>query len=341
MDFIDIFENIEKTIKKKSKSITDIDTNYYSVGYFENDKLIRLDQVGTGIPKETYVIWENGKIIEAHQFFLGFNSGKKISDKEQMSSSWFYTYENDLTKQVVWIEYEDRNYYNHGKMTVTYDYEYDNKGLLLIRQTVMGESEFWKKPETHISYDREKEIFLKTCTISKSSLIAVKSKISDNIISFKFNNHKTCLCKKCNKPLSFIASFNLLDKRFNLSSLELATITILHCFDCLEVQSYTIDSLQLPVANTKPFTEDSYEIKRASDPEIIENVFLKIGGQPIWIQNDEHPTCSKCRKTMKFVVEIQTDEELSNSIDTLAFGDSGRLYVFSCCDSVTTIPQWY
>ena len=67
---------------------------------------------------------------------------------------------------------------------------------------------------------------------------------------------------------------------------------------------------------------------------------MKIGVQPIWIQNDEHPICPKCGETMKFVVEILTDENLSNNIDTLAFGDSGKLYIFSCCNNVTTIPQW-
>ena len=341
LDFIDIFDNVEKATKKKNKSITDIGTSDYNVGYFENDKLIRLDQVGAGIPKETHIIWENGKIKEAHEFFLGIRWGKKISNKEQISSSWFYTYENGLTKQIIWINHEDRNYYSHGKMTVTYDYEYDNKGLRLITQTNLGEGKFWKKPETHISYDREKEIFLKTCTISKSSLIAVKSKIPDNVINFKSNNNKTCLCKKCNKQLSFIALFNLLDKRFNIKGIELDSITILYCFRCLEPQSYNIDSLKLPVVSTDSFTENDFKLKRESNSEIIENAFLKIGGQPIWIQDDEHPTCPKCGKTMKFVVEIQTNEELSNNIDTLAFGDDGKLYVFSCCNNITTIPQWY
>jgi hypothetical protein len=39
--------------------------------------------------------------------------------------------------------------------------------------------------------------------------------------------------------------------------------------------------------------------------------------------------------------EIQTNEELSNNIDTLVFGDDGKLYVFSCCNNITTIPRWY
>ena len=67
----------------------------------------------------------------------------------------------------------------------------------------------------------------------------------------------------------------------------------------------------------------------------------KIGGQPIWIQGDEYPTCSTCGKQMKFIIEIRTDESLTNGIDTLAFVDSGTLYVFACCANVMTIPQRY
>jgi hypothetical protein len=342
LDFLDISDNIDKVNKKKSKTLSDIETNYHSIGYFQNEKLIRIDQVGAGIPKETYIIWENGKVKEAHDFFLGIRWGEKISNKEQLSSSWFYTYENDWTKKIVWLNYEDRNYYDHGKMTVTYDYEYDSKGLLFIRQTVMGEGKLWKEPQIQISFDREKELFLKTCTISKSPLIAASSKVSDNVIDFKINNTtRTYNCKKCEKPLSFIATVNLIDKRFNLTNIRITDTPILHCFNCMETQYYNPDSLNLPAINNMAFTETIYKFKRETDEEVLDKAFLKIGGQPIWIQDDEHPKCSKCSNTMKFIIEIQTDENLANGIDTLAFGDSGKLYVFVCCDNVTTIPQWY
>ena len=342
LDFLDISDNIDKVNKKKSKNLSDIETNYHSIGYFQNGKLIRIDQVGNGIPKETYIIWENGKVKEAHDFFLGIRWGKKISNKEQISSSWFYTYENDLTKKVVWLNYSDREYYNHGKMTVTYDYEYDSKGLLFIRQTLMGEGKLWKEPQIQIYFDREKELFLKTCTLSKSPLVAASSKVSDKVIDFFINNNtKTCNCNKCEKPLSFIATVNLIDKRFNVINIKLTNTPVLHCFSCMETQNYNPDRLNLPVINEVPFTESVYKFKREADEEALEKAFLKIGGQPIWIQEDEHPKCYKCSKTMKFIIEIQTDENLTNGIDTLAFGDSGKLYVFACCDNVTTIPQWY
>ena len=53
LDFLDIADNIDKVNKKKSKKLSDIETNNHSIGYFKNEKLIRIDQVGAGIPKET------------------------------------------------------------------------------------------------------------------------------------------------------------------------------------------------------------------------------------------------------------------------------------------------
>lgn len=339
LDFVDIFENVDKTTKKKS--ISNIDTDNCTVGYFKNNKLIRLDKVGAEIPIETHVIWENENIKEAHEFYLGIRQGKRIANQEQISSSWFYTYENDVLKKIVWVMYEDRNYYNNGKMTITYDYEYDEKDLLFVQKTTLGEGEQWKEPDICILFDREKERFLKNCTISKSWLIAVASKISDNTVSFNAENRKTCLCTNCNTPLSFVASFSLLDKRFNINELQLDAVPILHCFNCLEIQNYSANSLQLPVENRTPFTEVVYRLKRELDAEKAEEAFLKAGGKPFWIQDDEHPVCIKCSKPMKFVVEINTDEDLSNGTNVLAFGDSGKLYVFSCCDNITTIPQWH
>ena len=297
LEYLEISGDIDKINKKRSKNLTDIETNYHSIGYFQNEKLIRIDQVGDGIPNETYIIWEDGKVKEAHAFFLGIRWGKKISNKEQLDSSWFYTYENGLTKTVVWLNYEDRKYYDHGKMTVTYDYEYDSKGLLFIRQTAMGEGKLWKKPEIQISFDREKELFLKTCTLAKSTLVAVSSKVSDKVIDFIINNNtRTRNCKKCKKALSFIATVNLIDKRFNLTNVKITGIPILHCFTCMETQCYNTDSLNLKVINEVAFTETTYKFKRETEEEALEKAFLKMGGRPSWIQEDEHPTCARCKK---------------------------------------------
>lgn len=342
LEYLDIYDDIRKASKKKSKSLEEITTPYYSIGYFLDNKLVRIDNVGTGIPKETYIIWESESIKEVHEFFLGWYSGKRISNKTQASSSWFYSYQNGLLKKILWIMYEDRKYFDHGEMKVTFDYEYDNKGPLFIRKTVMGTGKLWKEPQVDIIYDREKEKFLKTCTITKSSLIGTEGKESDGIINFKLqDNQKTCGCRTCGKLLSYIATISLLDKRFNLDNIQIQRVPVLYCFDCLESQSYNISGLKILVQNETAFTEKRYRFKKETDEEILQDSFLKLGGQPFWIQQDEHPNCQTCEKTMKFIIEINTDESLTNGIDTLAFGDSGKLYAFACCDNIVIIPQWY
>jgi len=341
LSFLDISEDIKKLTNKKSKALKEITTPYHSIGFFLNNKLIRIDNVGTGLQKETYIIWENESIKEAHEFYLTESSGKKTSNKAHLNSSWFYTYESDLTKKVIWIIYGNGKSYN-PELKVTYDYEYDSKGLLLIRQTVMGKGKAWKVPKVGISFDREKELFLKSCTIAKSALIGAEAKVPDGVLNFNTdNNSKTSNCNKCGKPLSYIATMNLIDKRFNVENIEITEIPILHCFDCLETQAYNTERLDIPVINKIAFTESFYKFKRSTDEEACEKAFLKVGGQPIWIQQDEHPKCSTCNNVMKFLIEINTDEELTNGAETLAFGDSGKLYVFACCDNITTIPQWY
>lgn len=342
LDFFDLSDDIKKLNKKKDKPLAEITTPYHSIGYFLENKLIRIDQVGTNnIPTETYIIWEKEVVKEAHEYYLGMRWGKKISNRTQLSASWFYTYEDNQVKKVVWIDYEDRKYGNHGEMKVTYDYEYDSKGLLFIRQTTMGTGKQWKEPDVHTSYNREKETFLKSCTITKTPLIAREAKLSDDIIKFTpTDNTSTCNCNKCAKPLSYIATVHLGDK-FNVKNIKITQVPVLYCFDCMETQHYNANRLEVQLSNKTAFTTNNFKFARTTDKEELQNAFLKIGGQPAWIQGDEHPQCPSCSKTMKFIIEINTAENLTNGVDTLAFGDSGKLYVFACCDHIATVPQWY
>ena len=141
--------------------------------------------------------------------------------------------------------------------------------------------------------------------------------------------------------LSYILAVNLNDKRFNRNKIDLDSIPVLHCFDCLESQNYKPSNLDvLPVTNN-PFTEQKYIFKRETNEEKEKNALFKIGGQPNWIQSDEHPVCTCCTSPMKFIAEINTDEKMTNGNAELAFGDSGKLYVFACCDYVSCIPQCY
>lgn len=89
LDFLDISEDIKKLSKKKSKDLEEITTPYYSIGFFLKDKLIRIDNVGSGIPKETYVIWENGLIKEAHEFFWVYVGDRKFQEKHKLARVGF------------------------------------------------------------------------------------------------------------------------------------------------------------------------------------------------------------------------------------------------------------
>ena len=98
--------------------------------------------------------------------------------------------------------------------------------------------------------------------------------------------------------------------------------------------------LNMDMSSLEPFVKNaSYKFKKVLDDEEIENAFLKIGGNINWVQGEEHPKCKKCGKTMIFIMEIQSDEGLSNGENVLMFGDVGKLYVFACCDTITTLYQ--
>jgi predicted DNA-binding WGR domain protein/uncharacterized protein YwqG len=55
----------------------------------------------------------------------------------------------------------------------------------------------------------------------------------------------------------------------------------------------------------------------------------KLGGYPVWVQDDETPRCSQCKKPMRFVAQI--DSQMHRAVDReLVFGDSGSSYLFVC-----------
>jgi len=344
LDFLDLFQDHALVSRKKSKPFSEIESSrHYSIGYFNGDgKLMRIDEAGDGsIPAETYLIWEQDILKEAHSFRLGYRWGEKISNSIDRQSSWFYTYQKGLLIKIVWLNYEDRKYGDSDEIKVSFDYEYDEKGIRYIHKTIEGKGKLWKKPDIFVLYDREKEKYLKECTVSKTPLIGKSAKRSDNVISFaRSNAQKTAICKKCKRSLTFIATVNLGDKRLNTKNINFSSSPIFFCFDCLIEQEYDPNSLVKTLGNSSPFTEELFKFSRTSDEGQLENAFLKIGGQPDWIQNDEHPACTTCNNKMKFIIEIQTIEDLSNGSESLAFGDNGKLYVFACCNNIKCIPQW-
>jgi hypothetical protein len=244
-----------------------------------------------------------------------------------------------LVDKIIWISYKDKVYCYRDQITTTTDYEYDANGLLYIYRANEGET--WSD-EKSIIYDREKEMFLRNFTISKSSYISVESSHKDNLLEFIVpDNCYSMNCKRCGQLLTFIAKINLLEKKLNIKNIKMDCIPILFCFGCQDSHEYNIGELKTKLIVREPFVKNNYQFKRSNDEEKIEEALFKLGGSPVWIQNEEYPHCRVCKKLMKYVMEINTNEELNSGEIPLAFGDCGKLYVFACCEEVNTLMQCY
>jgi uncharacterized protein YwqG len=70
----------------------------------------------------------------------------------------------------------------------------------------------------------------------------------------------------------------------------------------------------------------------------------KMGGKPEWIQNDETPICTDCKKKMEFICQIDSiDYGKEKDEKEYMFGDVGMLYNFFCfeCHDAKVIFQEY
>lgn len=56
-----------------------------------------------------------------------------------------------------------------------------------------------------------------------------------------------------------------------------------------------------------------------------EDVLGLLGGEPVWLQGDETPTCSKCEQPMRLAVQLE-----DRGGGGINFGDGGRGYGFVC-----------
>ena len=60
--------------------------------------------------------------------------------------------------------------------------------------------------------------------------------------------------------------------------------------------------------------------------------FLKLGGEPDWIQDEGFPICDGCDRDMVLFAQLKSLPDLTGTPDLSAyrFGDMGNLYVLSC-----------
>lgn len=340
LSFLSLFDNLSFLKNKKVKAKLTTDTASREIGYFFDGKLLRIENIIEGTTHEdTFLIWDGDCLSKVYWFNLGFSFGSPTNDGIKISYSWIYHYQNKKLDEIQWVIHKNKRLGPQEDNTIKYKYEYDEKGLRFIYKS-------WEDDlaelEPAILFDREKEIFLKTCTLTKIPLTNRTAKTSDNVVDFENKGlTKVGNCDSCGNSLTFVLSLNLQDKRFNSQKVNLDTVPVLFCFDCLESVEYLPSDLKTSAPTLSPFTDRKFKFKRETIEENEEEAFLKIGGQPNWIQDEEHPNCNMCSAPMKFLIQINTDEALTNGQHVLAIGDSGKLYVFACCNIVKCIPQGY
>lgn len=345
--FVDLCENIVAIRRKKSIPKDDALKSYtYSICYFdESKKLIRVDELGnTPNPKETFLIYSNNNLTGAFTFRLGFHYGRKVSKKIELFNLYNYEYKIGKLISMVNVSFPDPDYWGNKGDEYRLRYEYDKKGLLKI----------WKWSSAHplleewvVIYDRERKKLLKTCTVSSSSYISKFRKTKKPPI-FKREYYESSvkhlpICHKCKKSLSYLGYVNMIDERIKRKT-NLQKIPAFYCFDCLEGSTFSLKSksgFKAVAENPRLFPEQQIDFVRSNNKEDREEALVKVGGLPDWIQNDEWPNCGECKKAMIFVFQLNTSEEISNGKDVQSFGDSGKLYIFTHCQIVTSIVQYY
>jgi len=355
LEFFEVAASIQSIAKKRTISQHKaINKPYYSKAYFDKDSnLLRLDQIGAnGIPSEAYIEYLNDLPIKAYEYYLGLNSQQnRVSSGGELSVEWDYKYDrNGKLIELIDHSYPDLEftYEYHNHLYVHRYYEYDKDGLYRIYKYVEGlvvDGKPWKNSK-HLVYDREREKFLRTNTVSITPLISKinSSKTSDLFIlgGSPQKDISIPICPKCKKKTSYIGQVNL-DKSLHKRNISPSQLPIFYCFKCLENQvvslNHTVHETQRD--DIRFFTQTNLSFVRSHNEEAIKDAFVKIGGLPDWIQNEEYPKCNECGNTMIFVCQINSAESIYNGEDTLMFGDSGKLYVFACCNSVATIMQCY
>jgi hypothetical protein len=62
--------------------------------------------------------------------------------------------------------------------------------------------------------------------------------------------------------------------------------------------------------------------------------FIKLGGEPDWIQNERYLICEKCDRDMGLLFQVKSlpyeIREQRPELERYAFGDAGNMYVFQC-----------
>lgn len=278
----------------------------YSVGWFRDGLLVRLDRVETYLPTETYLVREGGLVREAHTLMVGhrglFASGPL---PPQMDRSYHYTYDRQgRVERIVWRQ-SAAACIGRIEVLAREDFTYDRQGLLRVRSEWRTAG---KPPESFVLYDREREELLRESTISRAPRRYSRNKAGGPVDFSNRAGFGSKHCPHCGQVLDHICGVDLTVGRVLHRERLPEQLPVLFCQTCLSDQTYTLEELTLPG-------------KLAGVGRCLPVV---LGGAPDWMQGEDHPVCPDCGRPMVFLMEVKSQGDVM-------FGDEGSLYIFHCC----------
>ncbi len=189
-----------------------------------------------------------------------------------------------------------------------------------------------------------------------------KQSESNSQIEVEFGGAVESKCGVCGEKLHGLVSLETIPENLGVSGL--GKFSLVTCLSCLSWEEYTlsfqhesngsVESLDIkdnkvePEFPAVPLVKIKLSIKQLNKRWLFQSWgssnsrenLNRIGGQPSWIQDAEYESCPKCDKTMKFLVQL--DSELpTEDHDEWLWGSGGILYVLWCddCKISTTLLQ--
>ena len=162
------------------------------------------------------------------------------------------------------------------------------------------------------------------------------------------------MCRTCGGPMQFLAQLPLDECGISELASRGQHLLMFQCGNdpgmcdewdangggnaALLVSDKTLQKLEAPPGPTlldaeSPITFQEYDDSRQDESpddaycqalEADRRVLGKVGGRPLWIQNDETPSCD-CGAKMMFVAQLE-----NHGGGGINFGDSGAGYAFAC-----------
>ena len=141
------------------------------------------------------------------------------------------------------------------------------------------------------------------------------------------------LIDSCDKPRMF-------DSRNNVTSAHLAWTDFIN-----KARLITADPEYWNQENVETLTEISTGILVRD--KLLPSDFVKLGGEPDWIQSQSIPQCQKCKFAMQLFVQVKSPSSVGlrdiSELTDFEQSDSGTTYIFRCyqCSEYNVIEQFY